>query len=204
MTVRAALYLRVSTAHQTVDSQRPAVEQLAAARGFSVVRVFEEQMSVTKHRPQWEAVKAAAHRGDFDVLVIAAIDRIGRSMAGNINEILALDRMGVQVVSVREPWLDMGGPVRDLLVAIFSWVAAEERRVICERTVAGVAAARRRGAKLGRPKAHLDVFTAVRLRKQGLSLRQIAKRMGARYGVVQRAIRDADLDGSESSDAESD
>jgi DNA invertase Pin-like site-specific DNA recombinase len=185
-----------------VDSQRPAVEQLAAARGFSVVRVFEEQMSVTKRRPQWEAVKAAAHRGDFDVLVIAAIDRIGRSMAGNINEILALDRMGVRVVSVREPWLDMGGPVRDLLVAIFSWVAAEERRVICERTLAGVAAARRRGAKLGRPKAHLDVFTAVRLRKQGLSLRQIAKRMGASYGVVQRAIRDADLDGSESSDAE--
>ena len=60
------------------------------------------------------------------------------------------------------------------------------------------------GAGLGHPKVHLDVFTAVRLRKQGMSLRQIAKKMGASYGVVQRTIQDADLDGSESSDAGSD
>ena len=107
----------------------------------------------------------------------------------------------VDFVRVRDG-IDTSTPTGRFTFHIIAAVAELEREMIRERTRAGVAAARRRGAKLGRPKAHLDVFTAVRLRKQGRSLRQIAKKMGASYGVVQRAIRDADLDGSESSDAE--
>jgi DNA invertase Pin-like site-specific DNA recombinase len=99
--------------------------------------VFEEQLSATKVRPQWEALKAAAHRGEFEAIVIYAIDRLGRSMIGNVQEILQLDRLGVEVVSVREPWLDMGGPVRTLLIAILSWVAEEERRQIASRSKLG-------------------------------------------------------------------
>jgi DNA invertase Pin-like site-specific DNA recombinase len=74
---RCALYLRVSTDRQNCENQRPALEQLAAARGLEVVRVYEEQVSaVAKHRPEWEAVKAAAHRGEFQVLVVFALDRV--------------------------------------------------------------------------------------------------------------------------------
>jgi len=108
----------------------------------------------------------------------------------------------VDFVSVRDG-IDTSTPTGRFTFHIIAAVDEFEREMIRERTLAGVAAARRRGKKLGRPAAHLDVFTAVRLRKQGLSLRQIAKRMGVSYGVVQRAIKDADLDGSESSDAES-
>jgi DNA invertase Pin-like site-specific DNA recombinase len=65
--------------------------------------------------------------------------------------VLALDRAGVQLVSVREPWLDTGGPVRDLLLAIFSWVAEQERRRLAERTKAGLARVREHGSRSGRP-----------------------------------------------------
>jgi hypothetical protein len=51
---------------------------------------------------------ADAHRGAFDVLVVWALDRFGRSMVGNLRDVLELDRCGVQVVSVRETWLDTG------------------------------------------------------------------------------------------------
>ena len=68
-----------------------------------------------------------ARRGKFAVLVIWALERFGRSMIGNLSDVLELDRIGVTVVSARETWLDTGGPVRSLLIAIFSWVAEQER-----------------------------------------------------------------------------
>jgi DNA invertase Pin-like site-specific DNA recombinase len=74
-------------------------------------------------------------------------------MVGNLADVLELDRIGVTVVSVRESWLDTGGPVRSLLIAIFSWVAEQERARLIERTKAGLAAARRKGKRLGRPRA---------------------------------------------------
>jgi DNA invertase Pin-like site-specific DNA recombinase len=51
VSTRAAIYLRVSTGLQSVDNQRPDVEQLARARGFEVVRMYEEHASAAKHRP---------------------------------------------------------------------------------------------------------------------------------------------------------
>lgn len=84
---KAAIYLRTSTDRQFTDNQRPSVIRLAEARGFEVAHIFEEQMSATKTRPQWEALKAAAHRGEFGAVIIYAIDRLGRSMIGNVQEI---------------------------------------------------------------------------------------------------------------------
>ena len=80
-----------------------------------------------------------------------SLDRFGRSMAGNVNDALALDAAGVKLISVREPWLDTGGPVRDLLLAIFSWVAEQELRRLVERTRAGIERARAKGTKSGKP-----------------------------------------------------
>ena len=54
-------------------------------------------------------------------------------MTGKLTDVLELDRIGVQVISVRESWLDTGSPVRTLLIAIFSWVAEQERNRLVER-----------------------------------------------------------------------
>ncbi len=109
--LRAALYLRVSTDRQETECQRPEVEQLARTRDFEVVKVFEETMSAAKVRPEYAKMMKDARRGAFDVIVVWAIDRFGRSMIGNVSDVLELDRVGVQVVSVRESWLDTGSPV---------------------------------------------------------------------------------------------
>ena len=139
---RCALYLRVSTAEQTTAGQMPDIQALVAARGYAVVETYEEQASAVKTRPAYERMMADAREGKFRVLVVWALDRFGRSLAGNVNALLALDKLGVTVVSVREPWLDTAGPVRELLVAIFSWVAQQERARLIERTKAGIAVAR--------------------------------------------------------------
>jgi putative DNA-invertase from lambdoid prophage Rac len=188
---RVAIYLRVSTDEQTTDNQVPEVEQLACARGDIVMR-FEETGSAAKKRPKFEAMLTAARRGQFDVLVIWAIDRFGRSMVGNLNDVLELDRLGVQVVSVRETWLDTAGPTRGLLVAVFSWAAEQERARLIERTKAGMKRAKKHGTKSGRPVGraprYVDVDAVQQLIASGHSQRAAARALGVPLGTMQRAI----------------
>jgi putative DNA-invertase from lambdoid prophage Rac len=155
--------------------------------------VFEEKISATvKNRHQWQRLRHLAHAGKVDTVVVFAIDRIGRTMVGNIQEILELDRIGVRVISVTEPWMDTSGPVRTLLIAIFSWVAEQEHQRIRERVKAGLERARRDGKRIGRPQIFVPVVRAVRLRRQGLSYREIARRLRVGYGSLHRALKAAD------------
>jgi putative DNA-invertase from lambdoid prophage Rac len=111
-------------------------------------------------------------------------------MASNVRQVLELDRLGVLVVSVREPWLDTGGPVRDLLVAIFSWVAEQERLRLVERTRAGLARARREGTRLGRRRrmASSEIGRALAMRVEGRSVRAIAVALKVPRSTVARAL----------------
>jgi putative DNA-invertase from lambdoid prophage Rac len=189
MGTRAAVYYRVSSDSQSIECQRPEVEQLCRARGLHVVASYEEQASAAKRRPEHERMMKDAKKGKFNVLVIWAIDRFGRSMVGNLGDVLELDRIGVEVVSVRESWLDTGGPVRALLIAIFSWVAQEERARLIERTKVGMIAARKRGAKIGRPRVRVDRARLLDLRARGLSVREIAAEMKVAVSTIQRRLR---------------
>jgi len=186
----AAIYLRVSKSDgsQSVENQRPEVEQLARARGLEVVHVYEEQASAVKHRPKYEAMLKDARRGKFDVLIIWALDRFGRSMTGNLTDVLELDRIGVTVVSVRESWFDTSSPVRSLLIAIFSWVAEQERARLIDRTKAGLERARRAGKRIGRPRRKFDLGRAKVLRAAGMSLRAVAADVGVPQATLMRAL----------------
>jgi putative DNA-invertase from lambdoid prophage Rac len=184
---RAALYLRVSGDSQTTANQRPELEQLARVRGFELAHVYQETISgAAKVRPAFERMMADARAGRFDALLIWALDRFGRSMVGNLQAVLELDRIGVQVVSVRESWLDTAGPTRSLLVAIFSWVAEQERLRLIERTKAGLRRAQSTGATLGRPRAQVDLDEALALRRRGVSVARAAERLGVSRATLAR------------------
>lgn len=129
-------------------------------------------------------MRTAAH----SMLVVWSLDRFGRSMVGNLQAVLELDRSGVEVVSVREPWLDTGGPVRALLIAIFGWVAEQERAQIVERTKAGIERARRKGIRIGRPERAIDMRRAQALRDQGLSFAAVAKWLRVPKATLYRAL----------------
>jgi DNA invertase Pin-like site-specific DNA recombinase len=188
------VYLRVSTDAQSTDNQRPDVERIVHARGLELVAVYEERASSARSRPEFDRMLEDARRGVFRVLVVWAIDRFGRSLGGNVAAVLELDRIGVELVSVREPWLETGGPVRSLLVAIFSWVAEQERARLGERTRAGLERARARGVRLGRPKARFNPRMVRELRAEGYTVPAIAATMQARgmrvsESTIRRALR---------------
>ncbi len=191
---RAAIYLRVSSDRQTVENQRRDVEELVRARGLEPV-VYEETESAAKVRPVLDRLLADAHRGRVQVVAVWAIDRLHRSMIGAVQTVLELDRLGVRVISVREPWLDTSGPVRPLLVAIFGWVAEQERARLIERVNAGLARAREKGTKsgkaIGRPRVRPPRLDVDRLRAEGLSWFEVAARLGCSVGAARRAAAEA-------------
>ena len=188
---KVAIYLRVSKrdGSQTTENQRPEVEAVARQRG-EVVRAYVEQGSAAKARPVFREMMQAARAGEFSCLVVWALDRFGRSLTGNMVDLLELDKLGVCVVSVRETWLDTCSPMRNLLVAIFSWCAEQERARLSERVKAGLETARGKGKRLGRKPFAVDVAEGVRLlTEERLSQRAAAKRMGLTLSVFHRTMK---------------
>jgi putative DNA-invertase from lambdoid prophage Rac len=191
------MYLRVSTDDQDNANQEPALARMAVARGYTLTETFSETMSGSKKsRPALNAMMAGAREGRYRVVMVWAIDRLGRSMRGIVDTVIELDRCGVSVVSFQEPWLDMSSPVRPLLLSIFAWVAEQERARLIERTKAGLATAIAEGKTLGRPKRVIDMDQALRLRASGLSLKKAAKRLGVGTGTLHRALLSDDVPAS--------
>ena len=94
--MNAAVYLRVSTDRQTVENQRRAVEDLACARGYEPI-VYEESESAAKARPVLDQLLDDVRVGKRQAVVVWALDRLHRSMAGCIDTVLELDRLSVPV-----------------------------------------------------------------------------------------------------------
>ena len=149
---RAALYVRVSTPEQTVANQELELRRWAERLGHEVVNVYADTASGARgDRIALGSVLAGAHRREFDVLLIWSLDRLSREGIGAIARYMdQLRAAGVRVQSHQEPWLDTTGPVGELLIAIFGWVAQQERQRIGERVRAGQARARAQGVHIGR------------------------------------------------------
>lgn len=132
----------------------------------------------------------AAHRREFDGVLVWALDRLSREGIGPM--VTYLERFkaaGVVVKSHQESWLDTESPVTDLLLAVFAWVARQERERIRERVRAGLARARAAGRRFGRPRAVLDASRVERLLAEGLSLREVARRTGYSRATIARRFR---------------
>jgi putative DNA-invertase from lambdoid prophage Rac len=122
------------------------------------------------------------------VVTIAALESPRRRLRSDLTRSLELDRCGVEVVSLGEPWLHTGGPVHSLPIAIFGWVAEQERVRLGERTRAGLARARRDGIRLGRPATRIDLRLARKLQQEGLAVRAIAKRLKVPPSTLHRGL----------------
>jgi DNA invertase Pin-like site-specific DNA recombinase len=189
---RCAVYLRVSDPQkQTLDNQRAECEALARGRGYELVEVYEEGASAAAVRPVFQHMMADARRRRFDVLIIWAIDRFGRSFVYNVLDVADLDRLGVLVVSVKESWLDTtSGMVRQILVGIFSAMAEHERERHKQRVRAGMDRARSEGKHLGRPRRSPVMLAAARDDvAKGASMRSAAQKRGVALSTLRDFLR---------------
>jgi DNA invertase Pin-like site-specific DNA recombinase len=184
--------LRVSRSDQNPALQADETAGLIAGRGWELVDTFLDQgVSGSKdRRPELDRMLAAARRGLFDILVVWRSDRLFRSLKHMVTALDELAALGIDFVSVTESF-DTTTPQGRLLLHLVAAFAEFERNVLIERTKAGLEAARRRGAQIGRPRVRVDVERALALRAQGRSIRQVAKTLGIGAATLHRALADA-------------
>lgn len=176
-------YARVSTWDQTTDMQMDALQ------GAGCSRIFEETASGTKtDRPQLAAALDYARSGD--TLVVWRLDRLGRSLKHLIDTVTLMEQQGVGFRSLHEN-VDTTSSTGKLVFHIFAALAEFERDLIVDRTKAGLAAARDRGAKPGRrPSLTEDQVEVVcRMHAEGRhTVAAIAQVVGVSRATVYRAL----------------
>jgi DNA invertase Pin-like site-specific DNA recombinase len=136
-------YARVSTEDQTTDPQTDALVAAGCARIFT-----ETASGALRQRP--ELVAALDYAREGDVLVVAKLDRLGRSLAHLIETVATLAERGIGLRSLAEG-IDTTSAAGRLLLHVLGSIAEFERDLIRERTHAGLSAARTRGRTGGRP-----------------------------------------------------
>lgn len=194
---RQAAYLRVSTAQQNEALQREAIQRAAAARGEPVELWFSETVGgKASERPELDAVRALARRGELSALWVFRLDRLARGALFLLNVVGELRKHGCRIVSVSEG-VDFDGPWGVPILAVLGTAAEIELEAIRERTAAARAKAERAGKHWGRPRAgELDQRAQLRqLLDNGLTLRKAAKEAGLSYGTAQRIISGDRQDG---------
>tara|TARA_B100001989_G_C24541945_1_gene468142 strand:+ start:770 stop:1324 length:555 start_codon:yes stop_codon:yes gene_type:complete len=137
-------YIRTSTDKQHCDRQIMQLEDVC-----DQVFIEDGVSAISKHRPVYEDVMTALQAGD--VFVVCSLDRAYRSTLDALSELDRLQKRGVQFLSLSQNF-DTTTPDGKLLYTIAAALAAWEREILSIRTKEGLAAARLKGKKLGRPK----------------------------------------------------
>ena len=182
-------YIRVSTREQNEDRQRLALAALPVPKENIYM---DKQSGKDFERPQYRRLVRRLRRDDL--LYVKSIDRLGR----NYSEILEQWRMltkekGVDIAVLDMPLLDtrrgkdlMGSFLSDIVLQVLSFVAENERDNIRQRQAEGIAAAKARGVRFGRPPLPLpDNFHMLHQawRGQKITLRQAARACGMPTGT---------------------
>jgi len=188
--LRVALYARVSTVDQTCENQLRDLTEYVRQRGWpEAVEYVDHGVSGAKdRRPALDKLMAAVKRRQVDVLVVAAFDRVGRSVKHLVEVLDVLGHYGVTFISLREG-IDTETSIGRAVYTIIAAIAALERDLIRERVQAGLRRARAEGRRLGRPPVEVDPARLADVVRRGLSLREAARELGVSPSSVARLVR---------------
>jgi len=189
-------YVRVSTARQregySLEAQREAIERYCQAHGHELVVIEEESESAIKARPVFQRVKAQVLDGKADGLIVAKLDRLGRSVRDLANIAEELSQYGKQLISVGDN-IDTSTSNGKLLFHILSAIAEYERELLIERTKAGRALAEKQGKICHRPRKEIDPKVLKEMKAKGVSHRMMAKILGVSRATILKRLDELGL-----------
>lgn len=177
-------YARVSTDKQTHDLQVDALRSWGVASDDIVVEVAS---GATSHLPKRDALLNSLSNGD--TLVVYALDRLGRRALEVAQLAEKVSKEGVRLV-VTTLQIDSSTTTGQMMLTVMAFLAQMERETLQERTRAGVAAARKRGKRLGRPPAMTpeEKQAAIELRRSQMTIREISELFNVSASTVKRAV----------------
>lgn len=189
--MKTAIYLRVSTSDQHHDPQRAELMEYCRRRGWENVAEYSDTISGAKFtRAGLDHLMRDVRRGRVERIVVVKLDRLGRSLPHLAQLIGELDAHRVALVACSQG-IDTSAdsPTGRLQLGVLAAVAEFERALIRERTRAGLAAARARGAKLGRRPIKLNAaqIDALAVWKAApTTVRDLSTRLGVSVGKAHR------------------
>ena len=189
-------YVRVSSIDQNEDRQIMALNEY----GISDENIFiDKRTGKNFERPQYKKMVKKLKAGD--ILYILSIDRLGRNYEEIQNQWRRLTKeIGIDICVIDMPLLDtrngkdlMGTFIADLVLQILSFVAQSERENIKKRQKQGIAAAKARGVKFGRPEKTVpDDFGEIIIQweKKKITLSEVLKRCNVSESTFYRRLKD--------------
>lgn len=184
--MRYAIYARVSTKDKGQDpaNQILILTEWCQSQGGTFRTYVDFESGGTSQRPAFRRLFEDAAKHRFDCVLVWALDRFSREgMRATVFHLQRLEQMGISIRSHTEPSLSTDNELtRDITLGIFATIAAQERRRISERTLAGLQRARMSGKRLGRPAP--EVKAAVRASQA--SYRAIGQAYGLSLGAISK------------------
>jgi DNA invertase Pin-like site-specific DNA recombinase len=187
----AFLYARVSTHDKGQDPamQLREMQEFSGRRGWTSEIFSDAGYSGSKlRRPQLDRMMALCRKRKCDVVVVYRFDRFARSVKQLVDALAEFDALGIQFVSLHEN-VDTTTPQGRLLFQIFGAIAEFERALIRERVLSGLAHARSKGVRLGRPRRIADVQKISTLRARGETWKRVAARVGVSRATAVRMLQ---------------
>ena len=194
---KVAMYIRVSTNNQSTEPQSRELERVAAAKGWEITCVYEDAgVSGAKgrdERPQFDRMLKDAVRAKYDVLMVWAVDRMGRSLSDLCSTRDDLHNNGVDLY-IHQQAIDTTTPSGKAMYQMIGVFAEFERSMIQQRVRAGLERAKANGQILGRPVGASSIPQRKRdqivksISDDGMSYRKCAKQYEVSLSTVQRLI----------------
>lgn len=178
-------YIRVSTGEQSVEAQRHSIEQRHKVEEWFA----DEGVSGTvraAERPGFAKLLNWVRNGD--ILIVGAVDRLGRDTLDVLSTVEALQAKGVAIISLREGF-DLSTPIGKAMLTMLAAVAELERSNIKARQMAGIMRAKAEGKALGREKLIDDDRVAAWRKDNDASIAATAAQFGISIASVKRACR---------------
>lgn len=198
-TRRVALYARTSTSRdQSPAMQLSDLRQAASERGWVVVGEYVDHgfSGTTDKRPELDRLMNDIRKGgptSAGIVLAWRFNRFGRSVRHLVTALDEFRTRGIEFASLKDG-IDTSTPSGRFTFHLVAALAEMEATVIRSRVQSGVDAARRRGTRLGRPPADVDVERARELlARPGASLRKVAAALGVGASTLSRALRTASV-----------
>mgnify|MGYP000218079094 CR=1 FL=1 len=188
--MKVAIYVRVSTQHQTTENQLVELHEVCDRNDWEIVEEYNETISGTKginERTELNRLLIDAGRKKFDKVVVWSVDRVGRSMKHLVTVLSQLKDLGCDIYSYKQA-IDTSTTMGSSFFHMVGIFAELENNMRAERQRIGIKRALENGAKFGR-KTKLDeatISTISDMRKQGQSIRKIAKQVNLGIATVHK------------------
>lgn len=199
--MRAAIYIRVSTAGQNTDLQKDGLVEYTDRTKLNIVNEYVDiAVSGRKEgRPALRQLMKAARNRAFDCVVVWKFDRFARSVSHLLKALEEFNHLGIRFISVQDQ-IDTDSPMGKAMFTIIGAMAELESSLISERVKAGMAAAKSRGKKIGRPETPPYLVTQIEelATNTDLSINKIRTKIKERasravVGQIVKRVRDAQI-----------